>query len=583
VWFPLALFLVEKFLEKDKILPLFLLAFAQSQSWLGGFPQFSAYAALFVTAYFFLRLRESARPFSRKVKVSLWFFGALALSTLIALPQLWATLELASRSTRVLYGKEFALWGSVPPWCLATLFMVSWGAFLRYKVYVGIWPLMAVLAGGFQKRFAVWWVLVGLSLFFAFGAFNPFNWMLLHLPVASLLRNPSKFLFFTAFFLAILAGFSVDSLSARSFSRAAGFLGLFAVLAIGAWVITHFGGGILLRFGRWYTESFVVGKSFHQGTPDDYLRKIESILSATRQELDLANPFFWVPFIFGALFLGWVRLQKESGKRPVMKSVFVILLALDLFLFAKFGYGTGFLGNIGPFPDVGAVERLEKDGRWLDLTREEEAVFPPNRNLLTGHAQIGAYSPLLDKDYYVLTKDFGALDDSFGRTRLSVESLRAYRSLVNLLGVKYLIAGRGQTLEGFTLLRPLNGKSIYMNPEAQGEFHLAVKRGFRSVRVLKNDPLSAAIEVDSTEGGLLVRNQLYTKDWKVRMDGKERRLERAYTVFQGVEVPKGGHRLEWSYEPDWFTVGRWFYAGGLAVVFMGILFFGVFSAKGRVG
>jgi hypothetical protein len=581
VWFPLALYLVDKYLEKRKMLPLFILAFVQSLSWLGGFPQMALYAVFFVAAYFFLRLREEGPLIRGKGRAAAWFLAALGWSVVIALPQLWATWELAGESTRVLYGKEFALWGTVAPWCLTTVFMYSWGMFLRYKVYIGIWPILSVFLGGFQKRFALWWILTALSLFFALGAFNPVNWLLIHLPGASLLRNPSKFLFFTAFFLSVLAGLSFDSLSARFLSRAVKILAVFFVMAIGAWAVAAFGGELLLRFGRWYTDAFVLGKSFHQGSPDHYLVKIHSILGMAREELRLSNPFFWAPFILGGLFVAWLAFREKRGNGALLKAAFFLALGVDLFLFGQFSYGTGFIGNVGPFPDVSVHESLEKDGRWLDLTRDEKAVFPPNRNLLTGHSQVGAYSPLLDRHYYLLTKDLGALDDSFGRTRLSAEHLRANRSLLNLLGVKYLIAGAGQEPENFTRLRSSNGNTIYLNPEAQEEFHLVARSGFRSVRALENKPLSAAVEIDSSEGGLLVRNQLYTKDWKVRLDGRGQKLERVYTAFQGVEVPKGGHRVEWLYAPDWFTIGRWFYMGGLGVVFLGSLIYGVFQMRGR--
>jgi uncharacterized membrane protein YfhO len=582
VWFPLALYCADKFLEKRKVLPLFLLAFAQSLSWLGGFPQLAAYAAFFILVYFLLRLRQERAVLRDAGKMAAWFLGALGLSAAIALPQLWATWELAAGSTRLLHGKEFTLWGTVAPWSLVTVFFYSWGMFLRYKVYIGIWPVLSVLLAGFQKRFALWWILTGLSLFFALGAFNPVNWLLIHLPGASLLRNPSKFLFFTAFFLSVTAGLSFDALSRRFIPGAVKVLAVFFVIALAAWGAVTFGSDLLLGFGRWYTDSFVTGKSFHRGSYDHYLAKINTILGMARREIDLSNPFFWAPFLFDGLFVAWLALKERWKSGALWKAAFFLILGTDLFLFGKFSYGTGFIGNIGPFPDVSRFESLEKDGRWLDLTRGDSAVFPPNRNLLTGHAQIGAYSPLLDRHYYLLTKDLGAVDDAFGRTDVSVKDLGPRRPLIDLLGVKYLIAGEGDQPEDFKFLRPMNGKRLYLNEGAHDEFYLASGKGFRSVRVLENRPMSAAVEVNSAEGGLLIRSQAYTKDWEVRVDGRRVKLERVHSALQGVEVPKGGHRVEWLYAPVWFTIGRWFYAGGLALVLVGIVVFGVLPVRGRV-
>jgi len=601
VWFPLALYLIEKFLEKRKLLPLFFLALVQAQSWLAGSPQPAAYVCFFTVVYYLLRVGETGPALRNKVKISGYFFAALFLSVIIALPQLWATGELAGESTRVLYEKEFALWGSVPPWCLVTLFLYPWDAFLRHKIYIGVAPFLALCLGGFDKRFRIWWILAGLSLFLALGAFNPFYWLLLNLPVVSLLRNPSKFLFFTVFFLSILAGFSLDTLrerflfgsweeTARLMRRGLKWTVFFFVLAAGAWVFAQAGEALMLRLGHWYVESFVIGKSFHHAPPAEYMERVRLLVERVRGRLSFTNPFFWAPFVWAALFLiSLFCLKAKKIRWAGFKALFLTVLVIDLFVFGKF-HGTGFIGNVGPFPDLSKVERLEKDGRWLDMTRNGQALFPPNRNMLTGHATVGAYSPLLNKDYYLLTKELGALDDSFGRTEAPPDALTRYLPLIDFLGVKYVVVEEEIAGSHFSFLREEDGKKIYKNLHAQSEFTLLSqgipsdneKASFVSIDVMETSPLFTELKVDSSNGGTLARSQVYNSGWKVYVDDRLKPLERVKDVFQGVEIPKGGHAVRFQYEPRFFTLGRWFYLMGLLVTAAGILFYGVFPGRGRI-
>src|SRR5207247_1867770 len=127
----------------------------------------------------------------------------------------------------------------------------------------------------------------------------------------------------------------------------------------------------------------------------------------------------------------------------------------------------------------------------------------------------------------------------------------------------------------FKLLRYEGQKKVYENPQAQNEFTLLPKRrdavGFNSVDILQNDSMVAILMVQSLEGGVLMRNQVWDDGWKVFVDGKRAELKRVNTAFQGAEVPGGGHRIVFRYAPDSFIIGRWFYIFGLFIVAGGIL------------
>lgn len=174
---------------------------------------------------------------------------------------------------------------------------------------------------------------------------------------------------------------------------------------------------------------------------------------------------------------------------------------------------------------------------------------------------MGAYSPLLDKDYYELTKDFGQLDDSFGRTKLNTEALKEKRALLDFLNVKYIVTDL--ELKDFRLLSKEAGKRIYLNENATGrEFFIQTAAGTPLQPLLTfaaayQTPLNCLVHVNLPNDGLLVRNQIYDKGWNLILDGKRTDLERAYGAFQGVRLSSGPHELRFYYIPGRFAAGCW--------------------------
>ncbi len=613
VWFPLALYFVEDYLETGKALPLFLLTLALAQSWLGGFAQTAAYAFGFVALYYFLEAFWLGRARSWPWRRHLLFLGALGLSVLIALPQLWATLEFAFHSTRVLHEKSFIFWGSVPPWSLATLFLYPWSVFLRANLYIGVLPFLLIVALGRETRFKTGWALTLLSFLLAMGVFNPLYWVLVHLPGISLLRNPSKFLFFTAFFLSVIAGEALDTLFKRGAGKRilaaqAKVSAFFFALALGGWALARWGAPYLLKFGDWYVNQFVMNKTYHRWSHQVYEDRVRALLGVVQSQTDFSNPVFWTPFVFAGASMALLHFYRKGMRREMFTALFLFLLCTDLFIYGKLYYGTGFIGNLKHFATAPAMEGFARDGKWLDLAEGDDLLFPPNRNLLSGHAQAGAYSPLLDKSYYLLTHDWGNLDDSFGRGSVDPSAPGRQKRLLDFAGVKYIHAPASSGLP-FRRLKGNERAVVYVNPEAQPEFTLVFKThvvGKESdaleylkgsefnpaveaivihgpalegkvsaagaeLTVLSQEAQRAKLKTDGPVPALLVRNQTYDKGWRATVDGFAVPLVRVNVAFQGIELTPGPHDVEFVFLPDSFIIGRWFYAIGLTVALAGAL------------
>ena len=67
--------------------------------------------------------------------------------------------------------------------------------------------------------------------------------------------------------------------------------------------------------------------------------------------------------------------------------------------------------------------------------------------------------------------------------------------------------------------------------------------------IRKYESAQVKIEVDNPSPGILLLNDKYDADWKVRLDGKPARLLKCNYIMRGVEVPAGRHRIVFTYRP----------------------------------
>lgn len=557
VWFPLCLLLVDLFLKKANLSWLLVLSSIFAFSWLGGFPQMTVYLIVFTALYFYLQLLP--RGLFKTLFYSAAFIMSIFLGCILAAPQIWASLLLALHSTRTGQEASFALWGSMAPWSLLSLFFFSWSSFLRVNLYISAPLLLCVALLKPKKSTSLWWILILISFFLALGSFNPFYWLIIHLPGASLFRNPSKFVFFMAFFLAMLGGFSLDRLAEelrkqpsnsliRKFFIISSALSLFAVFAYG---LVHKSGHFLTLYGNWYVEKFVKGKSYHKLSSAEYLTKVQQILSGIQNEIRWDHFIFWVPFIFlfstGLLLWFFSKYRKKDFFRPLV----VVLILLDLSIFGLSRYGTGFKGNIGYFPEF---KSSGLEGRSIDLTKNKDVFLPPNKNALSGVESPGAYSPLLDKDYYERAKNFALLDDSFGRTNPSWESAERHRDLLNYLGIRYIALDKDVRVPtDLEFLRETKNAKIYENTQASpGYLFLG---GKARIKPILQQNIQEIYYVDAEYPGLFIRNTRYEAGWMAFLDKKPVDILKAADVLQGVAVPPGKHELRFLFNPDYWRIG----------------------------
>jgi hypothetical protein len=616
-WFPLMLFFTERMVKSRCWLSGFALAFILSQSWLGGFSQVAAYANGFVTLYYLYRIIESQ---DRDMLKHFFFVLMQGLALLIAVPQLWATLELAGHSTRTMQSPEFALWGSFAPWSALTMLAYTWRSFLRSGIYIGIVPLIMILCTPWKHFNKACLGLLALSIFLALGSFNPLYHLAIELPIMSLLRNPSKFLFFSSFFFACLAGMSWDYFfnidkselkdkSNKIRSRILVWTLISLALMYFVWFVAHFCANVLIEYGTWYANHFVIGKSFHRHDVDHYYQKVQFILENIQGVVSMRDLFFWIPqiFLISFLCLFW-RIKRHANKPKILKIATLLLIVTDIFIYGASGYGTGFLGNLGTFRSIAPTLEYPKDAKWIDTRSENESLLMPNRNILSRHPTLGAYTPILDLAYYELFGWTGQLDDSVGRSEPDLDDFDKYQNLLNFAGVKYYLSESHQPQAPF-LNQGIAKEPYFINPNTMSEYTWVTQTQVipdsknrleylfspkfdptqvvvieeaeyalpvppqmtLNTRKFKLDAIGEEIRLQAPQAGVFVRNQLYDKGWKASLNGREIDIMRVNHAFQGIAIPSGEHIIRLYFKPVSFIIGRWFMILGYFLLLTGVI------------
>lgn len=615
-YFPLTLFLVKRHLNTFRPWCMPALCMVLSQILLAGYPQMAIYTLFFLIVFFALEIRQRTLSSTTLIRAVFPFVIAIMVAFWIAFPQLMATWELASQSTRTLQDKKFILWGSVPPWSWLTLFYFSWSSFFRANMYLGSISFFCLMCCQNWKARSNEIVLITLAFFLSLGAFNPLYWILIHLPGASLLRNPGKFIYFALFFIIPIACHSFDHFLVSHRDKQKQYIHRWGAILCGTflfsilvWISVRLGKQIIYQFGEWYLQTFVLGKSYHRYSTDIYYITLNNLFDQIFQSISLLKIDFWLPFLFGAYGFGLIVLYyRKRISRFVFSLAMIIGLSLDLYGMLILNYGVGFVGNLRPYEVIPAFELKERQGRWLDLSTHGERILGANQALLYGASAASIYSPLANREYFELLGPWGVVDDGFGYVDLDKKKLYDANGLVDFLGIKYVLM-RDEPLTDWTLEEKMSDYTVYENKETGSQWSLVqqihpiseknkrleylwskafapdieaitenpdhintFQTPFYSDAILsirQKDVYNSAIEINpSRTPAFLVRNILYDSSWKARIDGIDQPLIRVNHAFQGLYIPPGSQEVTWSYEPAYFQYLRLCLPTGF--IFLGI-------------
>jgi len=573
----------------------------------------------------------------RVLETWLWLGLALALAVGICAIQLLPTAEYLAQSQRAAavdydYALNYSFW----PWHLLTLFAPGifgspasgdyWG-FSNYwedAFYIGLLPmLMAIgaLLGSLRRkarvdrprRYLTWFLagLIGLSLVLALGKNTPvFPWLYRNIPTFAMFQAPARWLIWSVFALALLAGMGVEHWRQPHgwglYWTRMWTMGAFAIM-VGAGLAWLYLGTISPSFIRATALMgfFGVGIGILSQTapPQEDQEKVTAPVISTqaargnmRQRLfQFAPPPPKLP----------------DPNRPYRFGLWqwavAAFLALDL-LAAGWGLNPGGPPELYAASPVAAqIDRLQQGERvylakqqedWLKYVRflrfntfdpgedwqNLRATILPNTTLLDGIPSANNFDPLLPgryadwvdmleqaspQAYNQMLRLMGVgVIEMLNRSQPSGVQYRAYngrrlrqvdcaRLASDPVEARSLVLSGGLDLDQVVVLEGLAAPPVDDCPKSAPakpvDEPAVIQLG--GGQTTGTNPNRIEIHSSAKAPAWLVLSDVWYPGWQARVDGEPTQLLRADYLFQAVRVPAGEHQIVLSYQPLSFRVG----------------------------
>lgn len=570
-WFPFTLWLFEAYFDRRGRWYMAGAGAVLGIQMLAGATQVAFYCAFFYAVYFLYGLRIR-RSFAMADFLNL-LLAAVVAGAIFA-PQFMLSRVIAGLSWRSGASIDFALSDSFSPLNFIGLvfpYSVYWGA----RFYIGVLSLLFLIMSVYslksQPKQRPVFLLLLLSVFFTLGRYNPLYVFLVKISHIYSFRGPSKAILLGIFAASVMSGVGFTGFFAPSWCNLrqkalrcfsifiAVMMGLF-FLAKGALIIFK---QQIIAFGEWYVTEHIYGKSFHRFDLATYLEKVQRFYDNMVQNLSVINPFILVSLVLcvAGLLISWIFLTNARQNTVYHKTMFFVLIFLDLLAFSV--YGTGFRGNILEFralaPEKPAVfGALKEDtGLFRILPYDMASAKLPNwampsMNAVHGIDSVALYTPLVNEYYRKALEELEVVDNALGLKGPMPDSLDKNLELVRMLNVKYVVSP-GELDKPF--LEPVaeeDGTYLYRVsgylPRAFAAKELIPDMIDRSVKVdiVSYGSGEAFIKADMPYDGFLVFSENRYPGWQAYVDGEEAEIL-PFSVIQAVKLPAGRHEVWFGY------------------------------------
>lgn len=603
LWVPLALYIIENYLEKPSIKFLPLLSVIVYAILTAGFFQPALYSLLVIALYGVCRMRVRFL-----FPLGLFFFLGVSLSAIQLLP----TFELLRLSIRNLdHNIILYQYGLLPAANLATFLAPDffgnpstnnfWG-FLQYQETSGYFSLLSlpVILWLVVRKKSDFYTKFFIFLFFSsllLALTNPFSRAiyLFKLPLIST-GFASRWLLITSLSAAILVAIGLDKLNEpRKLAKYATYT-LLALLVCVATVL----------FCRLVLQSDPTVKDSGEILP---------LLANLR--ISLRNSV--IPLGLIALFL----LAALFLKRSLFLWLVCFLIVFDLSrYFIKF---TPFSPPSFANTDTATFKFLRQNLGFYRLEKEQGPLLPANTWIYQHFQTTSGYDPLV---YLPYASFFRLMKGSIPQTSEQLKTddltryliLDSYQSpLLDLAGMKYLLAlkhdevdaykptgkkinykistdkftpvfadGTVLVLENKTVLPRAKLYDRYVVELDQFQAQMdSVKTDLTKIIILSKKPgqdllvtasdsatiknyqaNQVTIETITRHPTILLLSDTDYPGWEVMVDNEKNEIIKAFGIYRAVEIPTGQHQVRFRYQPKSFMIGMYLslLSGGLIIL-----------------
>jgi hypothetical protein len=494
-------------------------------------PRWSVPAAMVGVAYALARISRSHKQAGGSLSLArlagsaaLSGTFALGISAVLAIP-LWEFFQL---STRAGLSEAERVGLSLPLDQLRGLVVPDLGGWPEWIAYPGI-AVIVLAALGFvesKPKAIFWWGMAGGGVLLALGATLPlYPAAALLVPGLSLLRVPARFLFLTSLGLAVPAGLGLQALldvrklarSRRKMLWITAVIVILMVLIAGASILPFASSGPVLRAG--------------------------ALTAITLALLSFAWLGFMLRGMIGARIgiAGWLFLVCADLALMAIASLRIVPV------------------NQAAAQRAGLAELMAQEidgGRALSpsYSLPQPVAVKAGLELADGidPLQLATYRDFMAKtlgfsphDYSVTLPPFPDGDPT------TVWPVTPDSNRLGLLSVTYVVSEYPLRADGLALETRREGAYVYRNVDARprawvqpsmndGAVWTPVDRIERSIDVLR---------VRATGPGTLVTSELAYPGWRATVDGSQATVETVFGILRGVELPEGGHDVEFDFRP----------------------------------
>lgn len=580
--------------------------------------QFTYYIVLFA-ALFFLYLCHSLGPDGKSGRRVLWAAVAWVVAFCLSAPPLLSYLELASLSSRPVYSLALKFADNrIYPENLLTFFLPEFlgtpgsGLYLTRVVsklqtpielthHLGVVGMLltvvGVSRGGKRVRFLS--VVSGVLLLACMipAVYAPMYYLLPGLSHFT----PTRILMITTFCFCLLASEGVAKLAEserQTRTIISVTLGVVSALVVG-WIVcvqTH--SSLYQSAVNFWRNSRVLLNEIPNFTPAEHYQELLVALIPTH--FSFHNPAMWLPLTCGAIFLGGLAL---FGQRRAGRLIPLLILVELVFYFNRWNPVTE---RGRTFPPYASLELMSGS---LNRAVGLGGATPPNSPGAYGLYSPSVYDSLRPQAY---ANFFQVWQNSYLQQYHMLHPApkgERFWNWCSLTGVEFVYKDPVAQAEIPPRWAPVYDRelTVYKNPDPPlrawlvthwetppaggSELELMVNRPFDfrhsalldqevsgagapgvggSAKIVEYTANTVVVEADATVSSILVLNDSYYPGWRVKVDGQPRELYRVNSVFRGVKLEPGHHRVEFIFRPTYLPHSAALWA--LGVILLALLY-----------
>lgn len=610
-WLPATFLFIELYFRKKKISYLLLCSCSILLAIFSGWPQTLLYI-LYASSFYFLWKTVQTSESKKEMIISLagWFlaiFLAFLISSIWTLPAL-EYLKFSTRSSGLAFAKAIKT-GAYNPVLAFTfiypnLLLGKHGKIGQYfSTYIGILPLFfsifafLPLKGKNRSQLLFFGTMFLVSLFISVGRHKPFFPFFSYLPGLSFFHSPIRVLLLMHFSFLVFTGIGFDRflLNHRRIRRPI----IIPLMAIGL----VFPPMLLL---------VMKSTGFFMKFPHPLRERIADITP-----LSVITPSI---MLLAAATLFFLLFKKKISPRT-FTSIVLVLISLDLVTFAWQGNGLLFRDIVDRRPAVLAYLKNDKsiyrifsipprldlslpklDFNEQQVSEESELLIPPMNEkygISTPNVDTGMADARLFKMNYLIE---GEPLEGHIYNPVAVKNVQKYTKFLGFLNVKYILTrepihnssyklvwhGSVYLYQNIHFLPRAFVINYFRNKETILPAKLKIKRGQgglmlsqfvngnvqgpgRKADVVYNGLNEVSVKVTSGAKGYLLLTDANYPGWEASVDGRRASIITSDHVFRAVAIDKGNHRVNFSFRPPLFRLGKTLSLIGLAVAFLIVL------------